>query len=73
MPLTGNKSNKIYDVEFFVVWNANRRTFDVHQGDAETGVFARDKLRPSVSPRKLYRLKIKPRLQLSTASTLTVS
>ena len=37
------KRSKIYDVEFHVVWNASRRTFDVEQDGKPTGSFAQDK------------------------------
>jgi hypothetical protein len=34
---------KIYDVEFFIFWNAERRTFDVERNGVPTGSFAKDK------------------------------
>jgi hypothetical protein len=33
----------IYDVEFFIVWNATRRTFDIERDGERNGSFARDK------------------------------
>ncbi len=41
--LTAIKRGKIYDVEFFIVWNAARRTFAVERDGVPTGSFARDK------------------------------
>lgn len=37
------KRRKIYDVEFSIVWNAPRRTFDIERDGESTGSFARDK------------------------------
>jgi hypothetical protein len=34
---------KIYDVEFSIVWNVTRRTFDIERDEKATGQFARDK------------------------------
>jgi hypothetical protein len=34
---------KIYDVEFSIVWNPTRRTFDIERDGKATGQFARDK------------------------------
>jgi hypothetical protein len=37
------KRGKIYDVEFSIVWNATRRTFDIERDGKATAQFARDK------------------------------
>jgi hypothetical protein len=37
------KHSKIYDVEFHVILNGSRRTFDIEQDGKPTGSFARDK------------------------------
>jgi hypothetical protein len=34
---------KIYDVEFSIVWNATRRTFDIERDGKVTGQFGKDK------------------------------
>jgi hypothetical protein len=34
---------KIYDVEFAIVWNPARRTFDIERDGKPAGNFARDK------------------------------
>lgn len=38
-----SKRSKIYDVEFQIVWNSTRQTFDIEQDGKPTGSFARDK------------------------------
>jgi hypothetical protein len=37
------KRGKKHDVEFLIVWNAQRRTFDVERNGIATASFARDK------------------------------
>jgi hypothetical protein len=37
------KRGRVYDVEFSIIWNAARRTFDIEQDGKPTGSFARDK------------------------------
>jgi hypothetical protein len=37
------KRGNVYDVEFAIVWNPTRRTFDIERDGKPTGSFARDK------------------------------
>lgn len=37
------KWGKIYDIEFSIVWNATRRSFDIERDGKYTGSFAKDK------------------------------
>lgn len=37
------RRGKIYDVEFSILWNATRRTFDIERDGKPTGSSAKDK------------------------------
>jgi hypothetical protein len=44
LDLMPTSRGKIYNVEFSIVWNATRRTFDIERDGKATEQFARDKI-----------------------------